>query len=171
MDLYDAKDRIAVALVESIFRRARYPVRRAPRAANAPRFGREEFSPDFAVNISGRDGTEREFLVHVTYRPFVDQFIALENQRRDLSMLALARRQWPTLHLVLVTDHPESGRSCFQGVVFADRHGDALATVNLAEVAEFAIFPHNVTDHEELLLRIFAMLSPDLSRREISRAG
>ena len=27
MDLYDAKDRIAVALVESIFRRARYRVR------------------------------------------------------------------------------------------------------------------------------------------------
>ena len=49
MDLLEAKSRIAEALVESIFRRARYEV--TPFRANASplRFGREDFSPDFRV--------------------------------------------------------------------------------------------------------------------------
>src|SRR5437879_11980635 len=96
MDLYDAKDRIAVALVESIFRRARYRVRPFQ---NEPglRFIRDDWTPSFHAALVADDGNEREFLIEVTYRPFVEQFIALENQRRDASVFVLARQHWPAL--------------------------------------------------------------------------
>jgi hypothetical protein len=171
MDLYETKDRIAVALAESIFRRARYQVQRAANEVTVRRFAREEFAPNFTVGIQGRDGVAREFPVDVTYRPFVEQFVALENQRRSASMMLLARRQWPGLRFVLVTDHPAPGRSCFQTVVFGPPGSEVLTTVNLADDEELAIFPHNVTDHEELLVRIVAMLSADRFRRDISRVG
>src|SRR5262249_48354616 len=118
----------------------------------------------FHAGIANEDGDEREFLIEVTYRPFVEQFIALENQRRDASVFVLARRHWPTLRSVVVTDHPEPGRSCFQGVVLGGPHGGRLGTVDLADATEFSIFSHNVNDHEELLTRIFAMLSADKYR-------
>jgi hypothetical protein len=163
MDLYDAKDRIAVALVESVFRRARYRVRPFQ---NEPglRFIRDDWTPSFHAALVADDGNEREFLIEVTYRPFVEQFIALENQRRDASVFVLARQHWPALRSVVVTDHPEPGRSCFQAVVLGSPRGERLGTVDLAEAGEFAIFSHNVADHEELLTRIFAMLSTDKYR-------
>src|SRR5207249_1718019 len=45
MDLLEAKSRIAEALVESIFRRARYQVEAYPAGRTPLRFGREDFSP------------------------------------------------------------------------------------------------------------------------------
>jgi len=164
MDLYDAKDRIAVALTESIFRRARYRLRPFQNEPNSLRFIRDDWSPSFHAWIDGEDGHERDFLIEVTYRPFVEQFIALENQRRDASVFLLARHHWPTLRSILVTDHPDPGRSCFQAVVLGLPRGEGIHTVDLADAKEFAIFPHNVTDHEELLTSIFAMLSADKYR-------
>lgn len=171
MDLYETKDRIAVALAESIFRRARYRVQQAADSIMIRRFAREEFAPNFSVHVQGRDGSEREFPVDVTYRPFIEQFVALENQRRAASMMILARRQWPGLRFVLVTDHPAPGRSCFQTIVFGPPGSEVLTTVNLSDDDELAIFPHNVADHEELLVRIFAMLSADRFRRDVTRVG
>jgi hypothetical protein len=172
MDLYEAKDRIAVALVESIFRRARYQVRPFQADPSMLRFVREDFAPDFHATLQGEDGSEREFLVDVTYRPFVDPFIALENQRRESSVFVLARRHWPALRSVLVTDHPDRGRSCFQTVVVDFTSGDRrLRTVDLAAAAELGIFAHNVADHEQLLLRIFALLLAERGAREPSRLG
>ncbi len=171
MDLYETKDRIAIALAESIFRRARYRVQRSPETPKIRRFAREEFGPNFTVGIQVRDGGERDFPVHVSYRPFVEQFISLENQRRGASMMVLARRQWPGLRYVLVTDHPTASRSCFQAILFGPPGSDVFTSVNLSDDEELAIFPHNVTDHEELLVRIFAMLSADRFQREISRVG
>ncbi|OLC13322.1 MAG: hypothetical protein AUH29_13480 [Candidatus Rokubacteria bacterium 13_1_40CM_69_27] len=172
MDLHETKDRVAVALVESIFRRARYRVRPFDADGTKPRFVREDFAPSFFVFVPGPEGAEREFLIDVTYRPFVEQFIALENKRRDSSIFVLARRHWPALHFVLVTDHPGAGRSCFQAVTLGERGAEVrLRTVDLVDLAEFGVFPHNVADHEELLLRIFAMLSADRHRREQPHAG
>jgi hypothetical protein len=160
MDLLEAKSRIAEALVESIFRRARYDV--VPyRAPSSPlRFGREDFSPDFRVTQAGPDGGERDYLVEVKYRPSVDQFISVENQRGERSIFLLARRQWPALYFILVTERPEPGRSCFQAVAFETlRTGEPFRTVDLTEVKEFGLFPHNIEDHEELVRRIFELLT------------
>jgi hypothetical protein len=159
MDLLEAKSRIAEALVESIFRRARYEV--TPFRANASplRFGREDFSPDFRVSQAAPEG-DRDFLVEVKYRPSVEQFISVENQRGERSIFLLARRQWPSLYFVLVTERPEPGRSCFQAVAFETlRTGEPFRTVDLTEVKEFGLFAHNVEDHEELVRRIFALLT------------
>jgi hypothetical protein len=171
MDLYETKERIAVALVESIFRRARYRVEREADSIMIRRFAREEFAPNFTVNVRERDGMECVYPVAVTYRPFIEQFVALENKRRNASMLMLARRQWPGLRFVLVTDHPAPGRAYFQTVVFGPPGSEVLTTINLSDDDELAIFPHNVSDHEELLGRILAMLSADRLHRDISQAG
>jgi hypothetical protein len=161
MDLLEAKSRIAEALVESIFRRARYDI--APYRAGATptlRFGREDFSPDFRVSQANPEGADRDFLIEVKYRPSVEQFISVENQRGEKSIFLLARRQWPALYFVMVTERPEPGRSCFQAVAFESlRSGEPFRTVDLTEVKEFGLFPHNVEDHEELVRRIFALLT------------
>jgi hypothetical protein len=167
VDLYEAKDRIAVALAEAIFRRARYEVRPFRPDPAQPRFVREDFLPSLQVSTRLEDGSIRAFVLDVSYRPFVEQLMALENQRKDASIFILARRHWPNLRSILVTDHPEPGRSCFQTVAFeGPRETPPLTTANLAEVDEFRIFPHNVADHEHLMLRIFAMLAADRHRRE-----
>jgi hypothetical protein len=159
VDLYETKSRISEALVESIFRRARYQLRPYRSTKVSPlRFGREDFSPDFHVKpLDGEEGAE-EFLVEVKYRPFVDQFISLENQRGQSSVFMLARRHWPSLYFILVTDHPEPGRSCFQ-TIGVDPLGAPFTTVDLVDVKELGIFQHNVDDHEELLRRIFGLLA------------
>src|ERR671934_1711000 len=82
MDLLEAKSRIAEALVESIFRRARYEVRPFRSTLSLPlRFGREDFSPDFRVTQTSPQGEERDFLIEVKYRPSIEQFVSVENQR------------------------------------------------------------------------------------------
>lgn len=156
MDLYDTKSRAAEALVEAIFRRARYQVRPI-RGAQGLRIGHEDFSPTFG--IARGEGTEPEFVVEVKYRPSVEQFTALENQRRDSSIYTLARRQWPNLVFVLVTDHPEPGRSCFQACAHGNGSGKPQTTLDLVDLTDLRIFPQNVEDHERLLLRLFGLLS------------
>src|SRR5256714_14721251 len=70
MDLLEAKSRIAEALVESIFRRARDDVAPFRRGKSSPlRFGREDFSPDFRISQQLDAGEEHEYLVEVKYRP------------------------------------------------------------------------------------------------------
>jgi hypothetical protein len=155
LDLYETKSRIAEAFVESIFRRARYRVNPL-RGAAALRIGHEDFSPTFGIASGESDAPK--YLVEAKYHPSVEQFTALENQRRDSSIYMLARRQWPNLVFVLVTDHPAEGRSCFQAITSGNGSGRPQTTVNLVELAELRIFPHNVADHERLLLRLFGLL-------------
>jgi hypothetical protein len=164
VDVHETKSRVAVALVESIFRRARYRV--CPREmATVGRSLRDDFAPKFEASRTTEDGVVRDFLVDVAYRPFLGPFIDLENQRRQASIFALARRQWPNLRSVVVTDHPEPGRSCFQAVQLDERTaGPRLSGVDLIAAAELEIFAQNVADHEELLLRIFALLSTERRR-------
>jgi hypothetical protein len=160
MDLLEAKSRIAEALVESIFRRARYDVQ--PFGAEQPplRFGREDFSPDFRAVSSGGNGRPVELLVEVKYRPSIEQFVSVENQRGERSVFLLARRQWPTLYFVLVSERPEAGRSCFQAIPFARlTPGEPFRTVDLDHLQELRIFRNNVDDHEELVRRIMGLLT------------
>jgi hypothetical protein len=161
MDLLEAKSRIAEALVESIFRRARYEVRPFRSNLSLPlRLGREDFSPDFRVTQSSSQGEDRDFLIEVKYRPSIEQFISVENQRGDKSIFFMARRHWPQLYFILVSERPEPGRSCFQGLAFETlRSGEPFRTLDLTEVKEFGLFPHNIEDHEELVRRIFELLT------------
>ena len=160
MDLLEAKSRIAEALVESIFRRARYHIRPYPSDALPLRFGREDFSPDFRVSLDPEAGADQTVLVEVKYRPSAYQFLSVENQRGDRSVFLMARRSWPNLYFILVTDRPEPGRSCFQAIPLATWHpGEPFRTVDLVELKELRIFQHNVEDHEELIRRIFGLLS------------
>jgi hypothetical protein len=160
MDLLEVKSRIAEALVESIFRRARYQIRPFRNNTSPLRFGREDFSPDFRVTSEGDPVTDAEFLIEVKYRPSAYQFVSVENQRGERSIFYMARRQWPNLYFILVTDRPESGRSCFQAIAFGSmRPGEAFRTVDLVELKELRIFQHNIEDHEELIRRIFALLT------------
>lgn len=159
MDLLQAKSRIAEALVASVFGRERYQVSRFQSDQFPLRFGREDFSPDLRV-LKPDDGNPCEFLVEVRYRPHIEQFIAMENQRRDQSVFRMARRHWPQLYVVLVTDRPGPGRSCFQVIAFdTSTLGDRFRTVDLADLKELGIAPHNVEDHEDLVRRIFGLLT------------
>src|SRR5438034_7479628 len=86
MDLLEVKSRVAEALVESIFRRARYTVEPFRHDATPPlRMGREDFSPDFAIRMPVATNREERWLLEVKYRSSVDQFIPVENQRRERS--------------------------------------------------------------------------------------
>ena len=125
------------------------------------RFGREDFSPDFRVSQADAEGAEREFLVEVKYRPSVEQFISVENQRGERSIFLLARRQWPALYFILVTERPGARPLLLPGGRLRDpqRPGEPFRTVDLIEVKEFGLFPHNIEDHEELVRRIFALLT------------
>jgi hypothetical protein len=160
MDLLEAKSRIAEALVESIFRRARYAVRPYHQDALPLRFGREDFSPDFLVSPPPGRASDGEFLVEVKYRPSIEQFVSVENQRGERSAFFMARRHWPALYFVIVTERPETGRSCFQALSLAAlRPGEPIRTVDIAELKELRIFRHNIEDHEQLIRRIFGLLS------------
>jgi hypothetical protein len=158
VDIFDAKTRVAKALVESIFRRARYEIRPFRTDPASPRVGREDLSPDFVVSRAPDAGGD--FLLEVKYRTSIEQFVTMEMQRGDRSTFALARRQWPSLRFVLVTDRPDAGRSCFQAPL-SDQllGGEPIHTMDLGDVSELAIFAHNIEDHAQLLRRIFALLT------------
>ena len=160
MDLLEAKSRIAEALVESIFRRARYEVAPFRRSQSPLRFGREDFSPDFRISQRGDTGEEHEYLVEVKYRPSAEQFISVENQRGDRSLFHMMRRHWPALYFILVTERPDAGRSCFQALAFETvRQGEPFRMMDLIEMKEFGLFAHNLEDHEALARRIFSSLT------------
>ena len=160
MDLVAAKSRIAEALVESIFRRARYCVRPFDAGPAPLRFGREDFSPDFVVAIGGDAPRPQELLVEVKYRPSIEQFLSVESQRGERSVFELARRQWPALYFVLVSDRPEAGRSCFQAVpIHGLPPGGPFRTVDLDQLSDFGIYRANVEDHEVLARRVYALLA------------
>jgi hypothetical protein len=160
MDLLEAKSRIAEALVESIFRRARCSIHPFSAEPTPLRVGREDFSPDFVVRLGANGGPGLEILVEVKYRPSIEQFVSVENQRGERSVLELARRQWPSLYFVLVSERPEAGRSCFQALPIHNlTPGGPFRTVDLDQLDELRIFRANVEDHEVLVRRIFALLA------------
>jgi hypothetical protein len=160
MDLLEARSRIAEALVESIFRRAQYEVQPFWDEQPPLRIGREDFSPDFRAAIRSENGRPQELLVEVKYRPSIEQFVSVENQRGERSVFHMARRQWPALYFVLVTDRPEPGRSCFQAIALGRlTTGEPFRTVDVHQLKELGIFRNNVEDHEELVRRIMGLLT------------
>src|SRR3989454_6149726 len=156
MDLLEAKSRIAEALVESIFRRARYEVHPYRPETLPLRFGREDFSPDFRVTPPPARASDGELLVEVKYRPSIEQFVSVENQRGDRSALFAARRHWPTLYFVLVTERPEAGRSCFHALSLpAPPARGPLRPAGILDLKKLPILPHHLQDHQQPIRRVF----------------
>lgn len=90
----------------------------------------------------------------------IGQYLAIETQRGLHSVFAVAKRQWPALVFVLVTDHPEPGRSCFQAVDLGPwPGGGAVRADDLHAHAGFRIYRQNVEEHEALLRRMYALLT------------
>jgi hypothetical protein len=162
VDLLEIKGRISVALVESIFRRAGFALAPVVHPEMTPRHGREDLIPDFQARLpAAADGAgELGRVVEVRYRPQVGQYLLIEAQRGPHSLFTVARRQWPGLLFVFVTDHPEPGRSCFQAVdLESGVAGSDGGSVDLHAHPGLRIFRQNVDEHETLLRRMFALLT------------
>lgn len=168
MDLLDIKARVAEAVVESILRRAGYKLTPFPRAGEGVvlRIGREDFTPHFTATQTAETRDDRavgappSYLIAVKYRGQLGQYLAIEGQRGDRSTFAQAKRLWPALCFVFVTDRPDPGRSFFQVLDLRGYSSWApVRTRDLAEHKGLAIWQANVDDHEELARRIFALLT------------
>jgi hypothetical protein len=162
VDLLEIKGRIAVALVESIFRRAGFALAPPIPVETSPRQGREDLVPDFqATPPSPADGpAPAASVVEVRYRSQVAQYLLIEAQRGPHSLFTVAKKQWPSLVFVFVTDHPEPGRSCFQVVDLGPwAVGGSVTALDLHAHATLRIFRQNVEEHEVLLRRMFTLLT------------
>ena len=162
MDLLEIKGRIAVALVESIFRRAGFVLAPVVHPEVSSRHGRENLVPDFqaALPASPAEAAGAPRAVEVRYRPQVGQYLLIESQRGPHSLFTVARRQWPGLLFVFVTDHPEPGRSCFQAIDLRSEPGSGdVQSLDLHAHDGLRIFRQNVDEHETLLRRMFALLT------------
>ena len=157
------KGRIAEALVESIFRRAGYRVSRAGRESQFQRLmkiGADEFLPDFLLHKpAGETPTGRTLHrlipVEVKYRASVEEFLRSHGD----GLVSTLRAQWPELCIAFVTDHPASGRSCFQVLdIAAAPPGEPLVSIDLHYVAEFDIYLTTVQEYEGLVRQIFPLL-------------
>jgi hypothetical protein len=173
VDVNALKGRVAEALVESIFRQAGYTVSRLGREAQVQRLvkvGADEFSPDFLVwkPVASSDcasGLHHLLTVEVKYRSNLAEFL-----RRDApELFGEAKRAWPSLYYVLVTDEPAAGRSCFQAVTLRDFTAGAPETVDLHQVATLDIYRSTVDQHEAVARRLFDALRPS-SRLPARRA-
>lgn len=162
------KGRIGEAFVESIFRRAGYKVSRLGRESQVQqmlRTGSSEFLPDFlvwkAVEANDAAPLARMFNVEVKYRRDLPKYL----QRFGRGLLSDVVEQWRDLYVVLVTDDPEHGRSCFQVLNLRDREA-GLVPVNLWEVEELGIYRSTVEEYEELVKQVFSLLGAQSRGRE-----
>lgn len=162
MDLLDIKGRLALAVVESIFRRAGFTLTPVGQREVPPHLGREDL-PDFAARrgpSEGKPAGEPACLVEVRYRLDLAHYLAIEGQRGPRSVFSQAKRQWPGLTFVFVTDHPERGRSCFQALDLDRWRGEeSVSVIDLAAHPGLDIYRQNVEEHEALLRRMFALLT------------
>jgi hypothetical protein len=157
------KGRIAEAFVESIFRRAGYRVSRAGRAgppSQPVKLGADEFLPDFYLHKpagetpAGRT-RHRRIPIEVRYEARVEDFLG----SHDDALAAALRTHWPELCLVFVTDHPATGRSCFQVLEMAAvRQGTPLGTVDLHYVHDFDVYLTTAQEYEALVRQIFPLV-------------
>ena len=145
--------------MEAMFRRAGYAVSRSGRETHLHRLfknGRDEYLPDFMIRRAvPRPGSDRPLHtlipIEVKYRNDVSRFLTAEATK-----FFQHARQWPGLYLVLVTDNPDSGRSCFQ--VLDDRP-EPPSTSDLHMVAALDIYPSTVTEYDDLGQKLFRLIA------------
>lgn len=174
MDVNGLKGRIAEALVEGILRRAGYQVAlvgRETRVQHLLKIGRDAFSPDLLVwkPLERADTVwplHRLVGVEVKYRSDVGEYLGTYFPAE----FARVAEQWPDLYCVLVTDHPEAGRSCFQAIHLRQYAPDRPpVTLDLHAVSDLDIYRTNVAEHEVLVKQIFPLLSSELGSNGLPR--
>jgi len=157
------KGRLAEALVESIFRQAGYTVSRIGRESQVQRLvmvGSDHFAPDFLVwkPLAGSSTPDLHQLltVEVKYRRNLTAFLSLDAQE----LVDEARRRWPSLYLVVVTDDPAEGRSRFQAISVRDCTATAgpPTTVDLHQLRNLDIYRATVEEHENIARELFGVL-------------
>jgi len=161
MDLLSRiKSHIALAMVESIFRRAGFALTPVSQREVPPHLGRDDL-PDFsALRLQAESGPseERTWLVEVRYRPDLAHYLAIETQRGPKSVFVQAKRYWPGLIFVFFTDYPAPGRSYFQLLDLESwSFGRPLAAVNLFDHTGLHIYRQNVEEHEVLARRMLTL--------------
>ena len=173
------KGRVAEALVEDILVQAGYWVARGGRETQLQRLlknGSDDM-PDFLVcksQLTPRPPLHRLLAVEVKYRFNVDCYLGHDG-RDDCSRLA--DQKWPEAYLVVVTDGPETGRSCFQAVDLHEYGHDAVPNVvGLCEVRNLGIWKTTVEKYEGLLKRMFLAVRENTESRKpavkvLSRTG
>jgi hypothetical protein len=169
VDLRGIKGRIAEALVESVFRRAKYKMTRFGKESDLRgmlKVGKDEdLAPDFLALKEGSGSRETPgiyytFMIEVKYRSDLSRYLARQSHEGKDSLFAKSKVKWPNLYIVFVTDHPEERRSCFQALdLRAYEPGEPVKTAELHEIEQFQIFSNNVKEHEELAKQIFGLLS------------
>lgn len=158
-DAFDLKSQLSVALVESIFRRAGYTLIPSRQTLIPPHLGRDDL-PDFKAVPPGATAETESRAVKVRYRHQVRQYLTIDLRRGGKSFLAQAKQHWPGLVIVLVTDDPEPGHSCFEVVDLATWSPPDIPTlVDLFAHPGLDIYRANVDEHEALARRILAMFS------------
>ena len=163
------KGRMAEALVEAVFKRARYTVARVGQMPAPVRSGHTEFIPDFMV-WRALDGPSlghhsyRLVAIEVKYRADLEDYLCRDSPSRS----AEVAQQWPELYQILVTDRPECGRSCFQAIHVSPLHaGTVPVTLDLHKVPGLDIYARTLEEYEGLVREIF----PILGARQGSRQG
>jgi hypothetical protein len=173
--LRSLKGRIGEAFVESILRRAGYKVSRIGRENQVQqmlRTGISEFLPDFLIwkqaeRMGGAASLNRVLSVEVKYRHDISEFL----QRYGGEFLLDVIEQWPELYVILVTDNPEPGRSCFQVIDLRGYRPDApLTTADLHDLPVLDIYRSTVEEYEGLVKQVFSLLgsaarSPQVPQR------
>jgi len=157
------KGRMAEALVEAVFKRAKYTVARVGRETQMPalvRTGRSEFMPDFVVwraldEPSLGHHSYRLLAVEVKYRADLADYLRRDSPSHSAEVV----QQWPELYEIIVTDRPQSGRSCFQAVhVSTLPAGLTPVTLDLHLVPGLDIYRKTVEEYEGLVREIFPIL-------------
>ncbi len=175
--LNNLKGRIGESFVENILCEAGYTVCRSGRESQVPRLfrtGEGEFLPDFFIWKSAGtspDGApiHRVLCIEVKFRSDVKDFF----RPYELDKLLRAAVDWPELYLVLVTDHPGHGQSCFQLLDPKECNRDPdspPSTIDLHEFQALGIDKAITDKYEELVRQVFSSLrEKDEQRKPLSK--
>jgi hypothetical protein len=156
-------------LVEGILREARFKVCRLGRESQVQQMlktGSAEFLPDFLIWKPVGQSTDgmplhRLLSIEVKYRSNVEDFL----RRFGDELISRIGEHWRELYVVLVTDRPAAGRSCFQVLV----PGTPLRTIDFHEAEVFGIDKGLIEEHERLVGQLFSSLT-SLSVGEVRKA-
>ena len=158
-DTLELKDQVAVALVESVFRRAGYALSAFHEKRVPPHVGREDV-PNFTAAPHGVADMAGARPVKVRYRRQIREYLSIEARRGGHSFFAYAKRYWPGLVVVFLTDNPDVGHSSFQVLDLEAWSLDEMPTcVDLFAHPTLNIYRLNVEEHEVLAQRILALFS------------
>lgn len=171
-DVNRLKDRMSEALVEGIFKRAQYMVARVARETQVSALMRTGHGvPAFVVwkaldDPSMGHRSYRLLAIEVKYCPRLEDYLRRETAAHSPEVTL----QWPELYEILVTDRPETGRSCFQAL-----HVSILppavppGTLDLHLVPGLDIFRRTVEEYEGLVREVFPLLGSRNGSGEWSR--